>query len=458
VAKILLVEDDNNLREIYEARLTAEGYDIISAQNGEEALVLAKQHHPDLVITDVMMPRISGYEMVDILRNTDELKDTKVIMLTALGQAEDKDRAGKLGADKYLVKSQVTLEDIVNSTKAVLSTDESGAPSVTGIAPAAAAAAQSAAQTPLTAVSTDPATADPLQTQPSAQPAQSPVPSSDDQATPTDDDSQSQSSSMPPTAPPIAPISDPSGTPVSVNDVIETQPDAQGNVEATSAQVEQVQSTPLGDTDLLTGEQKAISDDEAALAQQLSGLPPESADSAASQTPSPADASVIPAPAMTGEAIPDQPMSAPVSIETRTDQVVPDPTLGQTSETSPETTTPEVAPSPAVPPEAPTAVPATIDPAAIPQPETEGQPQTSDTPETDQVTVTGKKVIQPPTDTQAKPDLNQLLAAEEAKEAAAAGTTPVAPPDASPVPAPEATPTTDKPKPASGFDPNSVAL
>lgn len=120
MAKLLLVEDDNNLREIYQARLSAEGYDIVAAQNGEEALSVAKQHRPDLIISDVMMPRISGFEMLDILRDTPELRDTKVIMLTALGQAEDQARAGKLGADKYLVKSQVTLEDIVNTARDLL--------------------------------------------------------------------------------------------------------------------------------------------------------------------------------------------------------------------------------------------------------------------------------------------------------------------------------------------------
>lgn len=120
MAKVLLVEDDNNLREIYQARLMAEGYEIVAAQNGEEALVSAKQNKPDLIISDVMMPRISGFEMLDILRNTDELKNTKVIMLTALGQAEDQARADNLGADKYLVKSQVTLEDIVNAAKELL--------------------------------------------------------------------------------------------------------------------------------------------------------------------------------------------------------------------------------------------------------------------------------------------------------------------------------------------------
>ena len=113
MAKVMLVEDDNNLREIYEARLQAEGYTIVAAKDGEEALAIAKVEKPDLIISDVMMPKISGFEMLDILRNTDGLKDVKVIMLTALGQSDDQQRADKLGADKYLVKSQVTLEDIV---------------------------------------------------------------------------------------------------------------------------------------------------------------------------------------------------------------------------------------------------------------------------------------------------------------------------------------------------------
>lgn len=120
MAKIMLVEDDNNLREIYEARLLAEGYEIVSAQDGEEALALAVKEKPDLIIADVMMPKISGFDMLDILRSTPETKDAKVIMMTALSQAEDKSRADKLGADRYLVKSQVTLEDVAKVAREVL--------------------------------------------------------------------------------------------------------------------------------------------------------------------------------------------------------------------------------------------------------------------------------------------------------------------------------------------------
>ncbi len=132
--KILLVEDDNNLREIYEARLQAEGYQIVSAKDGEEALVVAKAERPDLIISDVMMPKISGFEMLDILRNTPELRETKIIMLTALGQAQDQTRASNLGADLYLVKSQVTLEDIVKSSHDILNDMPQETPNSSSIA------------------------------------------------------------------------------------------------------------------------------------------------------------------------------------------------------------------------------------------------------------------------------------------------------------------------------------
>lgn len=124
MAKIMLVEDDNNLREIYGARLQAEGHEIVAAKDGEEALAMAIKEKPDLVISDVMMPRISGFDMLDILRNAPETKNTKVIMMTALSQAEDKARADKLGADRYLVKSQVTLEDVAKVVREVLGLED----------------------------------------------------------------------------------------------------------------------------------------------------------------------------------------------------------------------------------------------------------------------------------------------------------------------------------------------
>ncbi len=120
MAKVLLVEDDNNLREIFEMRLQAEGYETLSASDGEEALVIATKEKPDLIIADVMMPKLSGFEMLETLRAAPDMANVKVIMMTALGQAEDRARGEKLGVVKYLVKSQVTLEDFVRVTQEVL--------------------------------------------------------------------------------------------------------------------------------------------------------------------------------------------------------------------------------------------------------------------------------------------------------------------------------------------------
>lgn len=120
MSKIMLVEDDNSLREIYSIRLTAEGYVIVSAGDGEEALAMAVKERPDLIISDVMMPKISGFDMLDILRSTPETKDIKVIMMTALSSEDQRARGEHLGADRYLVKSQVGIEDVVNVVHEVL--------------------------------------------------------------------------------------------------------------------------------------------------------------------------------------------------------------------------------------------------------------------------------------------------------------------------------------------------
>lgn len=120
MAKVMLVEDDKSLREIYSIRLVAEGYNIVAAGDGEEALAMAVQEKPDLILSDVMMPKISGFDMLDILRSTPETKDIKVIMMTALSSDDQRKRGEALGADRYLVKSQVGIEDVVNVVHEVL--------------------------------------------------------------------------------------------------------------------------------------------------------------------------------------------------------------------------------------------------------------------------------------------------------------------------------------------------
>jgi DNA-binding response OmpR family regulator len=125
--KIMLVEDDKALSEIYGIRLSAEGYTIVSAGDGEEALAVAVREKPDLILSDVMMPKISGFDMLDILRSTPETKDVKIIMMTALSSEEQRKRGESLGADRYLIKSQVGIEDVVNTVHEVLGDRETAA-------------------------------------------------------------------------------------------------------------------------------------------------------------------------------------------------------------------------------------------------------------------------------------------------------------------------------------------
>ncbi len=117
IRKILIVEDDDGLANVYTARLQSEGFDTRRVPNGEDALAAAVEFKPDLVLLDIMMPKVSGFDVLDILRNTPETMNVKVIMLTALSQDSDKERADSLGADDYLVKSQVVVADVVQRIK-----------------------------------------------------------------------------------------------------------------------------------------------------------------------------------------------------------------------------------------------------------------------------------------------------------------------------------------------------
>ena len=112
-SKILMVEDDQGLGNVYKTRLEAEGFITEWVQDGEQALGVALKFHPDLILLDIMMPKINGFDVLDILRNTPETAESKVIILSALNQPADIERAKSLGADEYMVKSQAVIADVV---------------------------------------------------------------------------------------------------------------------------------------------------------------------------------------------------------------------------------------------------------------------------------------------------------------------------------------------------------
>ena len=171
--KIMLVEDDKSLREIYSIRLVAEGYDIISAGDGEEALALAVQYKPELIIADVMMPKISGFDMLDILRSQPETNKIKVIMMTALSSDDQRQRGEALGAERYLVKSQVGIEDVIATVHEVLG-DAPNLSAQANLDTAAAMPAVEAAMKDVAPEEDEPAEAAPAE--PAAAPAPAPMP------------------------------------------------------------------------------------------------------------------------------------------------------------------------------------------------------------------------------------------------------------------------------------------
>jgi len=229
----MLVEDDNNLREIYGARLLAEGYEIVSAKDGEEALALAVKEKPDLIISDIMMPKISGFDMLDILRSTAETKHTKVIMMTALSQVEDKERADRLGADRYLIKSQVTLEDVAKAAKEVLGEGEGQGV----VVPSAAEPAPIKVDTPNpTPVATPVA-------EPVAEPVQAPTPTPMPTPTPVVD---TPAPALPATDAP-APNPTPVATPVA-EPVQAPTPTSTGNRQLLATTIAAMGGTPTNDS------------------------------------------------------------------------------------------------------------------------------------------------------------------------------------------------------------------
>lgn len=114
---VLLVDDDLTLREMYEERLKTEGFNIVQATNGEEALLKAREIKPNIVLLDIMMPKVNGFDVLKELKADDDLKDIPVIVLTALIQDVDRVQGKKLGAADYIVKSETMPGEVITKIK-----------------------------------------------------------------------------------------------------------------------------------------------------------------------------------------------------------------------------------------------------------------------------------------------------------------------------------------------------
>ncbi|MFA6028043.1 MAG: response regulator [Patescibacteria group bacterium] len=118
--KILLVEDDEMLHSMYTQKFSQDGYKVISAYNGSDGLKKAKEEKPDLVLLDIIMPKMDGFVTLKRIKADKDLQNTPVIMLTNLGQDEDIKKGKELGADDYFIKANHTPAEVVSKVKSLL--------------------------------------------------------------------------------------------------------------------------------------------------------------------------------------------------------------------------------------------------------------------------------------------------------------------------------------------------
>jgi len=117
--KILIIEDDKFLRELIVQKLIKKGYNIVEAVNGEEGIKSVKEENPDLVLLDLILPVINGFEVLTRIKSDPILAGIPVIIISNLGQEEEINEGLRLGAVDYLIKAHFTLEEILNKIEAV---------------------------------------------------------------------------------------------------------------------------------------------------------------------------------------------------------------------------------------------------------------------------------------------------------------------------------------------------
>jgi DNA-binding response OmpR family regulator len=118
--KILLIEDDNFLVEMYTTKFELEGFNVVSAEDGQKGLSLAKTENPDIILLDILMPKMDGFSVLEELKKEEQLKDIPVILLTNLGQKEDVKKGFELGAAGYLIKAHFMPSEVVEKIKKIL--------------------------------------------------------------------------------------------------------------------------------------------------------------------------------------------------------------------------------------------------------------------------------------------------------------------------------------------------
>lgn len=119
-SKILIVEDDRYISKMYQLKLSLEGYNVEVAENGREGVEKVKEFLPDVVLLDILMPELDGFDVLKIIKEDPKTKDIPVLIMSNLGQEDHVQKGMKLGAVGYIVKSQYTPAKVVEKVKSLI--------------------------------------------------------------------------------------------------------------------------------------------------------------------------------------------------------------------------------------------------------------------------------------------------------------------------------------------------
>lgn len=118
--KILIIEDEEIILNLLQKKLAQEGYEVSTASNGYEGLEKIKKEKPDLILLDIIMPKMGGFEVLEEMRKDNDLKNIPVIVVSNSGQPVELDRAQELGAKDWLIKTEFDPQEVVEKVRRIL--------------------------------------------------------------------------------------------------------------------------------------------------------------------------------------------------------------------------------------------------------------------------------------------------------------------------------------------------
>lgn len=118
--KALIIEDDSYISDMYKIKMEAENFEVVIAEDGVKGLKELEKYRPDVILLDVVMPKVDGFSVLKTIKNNSDIKDIPVVMLTNLGQKDNVERGFELGASGYIIKAHFTPSEVVKKVKEIL--------------------------------------------------------------------------------------------------------------------------------------------------------------------------------------------------------------------------------------------------------------------------------------------------------------------------------------------------